>query len=114
VPHGGTFAWLDPYNVKPRIHRILWRLGLYKHLHNGSCDIRKGHKHYLAEEIAKRFEPLQLEEVRYWGYVFDPLLSWTNALRLPAGWLDRLCSQEFKQSWGVRAFNIALLLRKPA
>src|SRR5664280_978133 len=30
VPHQGTFAYLDPYRVKPAIHHLLWRLGLYK------------------------------------------------------------------------------------
>src|SRR5262249_44892986 len=45
VPHRGTFSWLDPYQVKPCIHRFLWRLKLYGKLHNGACDVRKGHKH---------------------------------------------------------------------
>lgn len=75
VPHQGTFAWLDPYQVKPAIHRFFWKLGFYKHLHNGFCDIRKGHQHYTSEEITEKFKPLKLLKVIYWGYVFDPLLS---------------------------------------
>jgi 2-polyprenyl-3-methyl-5-hydroxy-6-metoxy-1,4-benzoquinol methylase len=119
VPHRGTFAWLDPYKMKPAIHRLLWRLGLYKSLHNGSCDIRKGHKHYTVEELAEKFKPLQLERVSYRGYFFDPLLSWASALsggslQFPGGaWLERCCNREFKRDWGQRAFNMAIQFYKP-
>jgi SAM-dependent methyltransferase len=118
VPHRGTFAWLDPYNIKPTIHRTLWRLGLYGRLHNGSCDIRKGHKHYSAEELAGKFSPLQLDRELYWGYFFDPLLSWAESLTrgkvtLPGdGWLQERCRREFERSWGRRAFNMALRFYK--
>lgn len=114
VPHQGTFAWLDPYKVKPAIHRLLWRLGLYRCLHNGSCDIRKGHKHYSMDELVETFKPLELQRVTYWGYFFDPLLSWANALlgeslEFPGrAWLERCCKQEFERDWGQRAFNMAI------
>jgi 2-polyprenyl-3-methyl-5-hydroxy-6-metoxy-1,4-benzoquinol methylase len=67
VPHRGTFACLDPYQVKPAIHRILARLGLYRNIHNGCCDIRKGHKHYSLEDLADKFRPLQVSQVVYYG-----------------------------------------------
>lgn len=116
VPHRGTFAWLDPYNVKPTIHHLLWRLALYKRVHNGFCDIRKGHKHYLVEELVEKFKPLQLERAIYWGYFFDPLLSWAIALsrgKLNFSWLRSWSSWEFKREWGKRAFNVALRFKKP-
>ena len=119
VPHKGTFAWLDPYEVKPAIHRLLWRLGLYKNLHNGSCDIRKGHKHYTVEELTEKFKPLELSQVIYWGYFFDPLLSWALALSrgscrfLGYEWLERSCAKEFERDYGLRSFNVALKFYKP-
>jgi 2-polyprenyl-3-methyl-5-hydroxy-6-metoxy-1,4-benzoquinol methylase len=118
VPHDGTFAWLDPYLVKPAIHRFLWRLGLYKRVHNGDCDIRKGHKHYRVEELVERFKPLQLSEVVYFGYFFDPLLSWGIALSRGEhftgfGWLERACRTELNRDYGARSFNVAVKFYKP-
>lgn len=118
VPHKGTFAWLDPYHVKPTIHNFLWHLGLYKTLHNGSCDIRKRHKHYATQEIAEKFKPLQLSTIRYWGYLFDPLLSWasalsTNSIKFPGyKMLEDACLWEFKQDYEMRSFNVALKFYK--
>jgi 2-polyprenyl-3-methyl-5-hydroxy-6-metoxy-1,4-benzoquinol methylase len=114
VPNKGTFSWLDPYQIKPAIHRLLWHLGIYKRIHNGSCDIRKGHKHYTAEEIVEKFKSLQLKEVRYWGYLFDPLLSWSITFskyiyQFPGyQQLEHLCQQEFERNYGRRSFNMAL------
>ena len=119
VPHRGTFTWIDPYNVKPTIHRLLWHLGLYGKIHNGFCDIRKGHKHYLAEELVERFKPLQFERAIYWGFLSDPILSWATALsqgrlNFPgATFLENWCNREFEHDWGRRAFNVAIRFRKP-
>jgi 2-polyprenyl-3-methyl-5-hydroxy-6-metoxy-1,4-benzoquinol methylase len=119
VPHQGTFASLDPYQVKPTIHRILARLRLYKGIHNGCCDIRKGHKHYLLQELINKFSPLQFSQVAYFGYVFDPLLSWAFALsrgsgRIPGfSWLQRACRRELDRDYGERSFNIAVSFHKP-
>lgn len=118
VPHRGTFAWLDPYEVKPLFQRMFAKLGLYNKLHNGGCDIRKGHKHYTLHELAPRFAPLTLEKVVYWGHVFDPLLTWAYAL-LGEGstmgvvrWLERQTLAEFEKDYGPRSFNMALVLKK--
>jgi SAM-dependent methyltransferase len=115
VPHRGTFAWLDPYGIKPKIHWLLWRAGLYHKIHNGHCDIRKGHKHYLLEELVEAFRPLEFKQAVYWGYFFDPVLSWTNALsrdRLNLDWLENCFEREFEHEWGSRAFNIAVCFQK--
>jgi ubiquinone/menaquinone biosynthesis C-methylase UbiE len=117
VPHRGTFAWLDPYEIKPLVQRLLWHLGLYKSLHNGYCDIRKGHKHYQLAEIAERFKPLEVVEVKYWGYFFDPVLSWLLSLSGDANfpgrpWIERACSREFEQDYGHHSFNMALKFQK--
>ena len=114
VPHQGTFAYLDPYQVKPTIHRILARLRLYKAVHNGCCDIRKGHKHYSLEELIDKFSPLQVSQVVYFGYFFDPLVTWAFALsrgsgRLPGfSWLQRARLRELDRDYGQRSFNIAV------
>jgi 2-polyprenyl-3-methyl-5-hydroxy-6-metoxy-1,4-benzoquinol methylase len=119
VPHQGTFAYLDPYQVKPTIHRILARLGLYKGVHNGCCDIRKGHKHYSLEELTDKFSPLQVSQVVYFGYFFDPLVTWAFALsrgsgRLPGfSWLQRARLRELDRDYGQRSFNIAVSFCKP-
>ena len=119
VPHLGTFAYLDPYRVKPAIHWLLWQLGLYKRLHNGDCDIRKGHKHYAVQELVEKFKPLQLLQAVNYGYFFDPLLSWAVALSRGSGrfpgytWLEEACRRELKCEYGQRSFNVALKFYKP-
>ncbi len=118
VPNLGTFACLDPYRVKPAMYYVLWRLGLFKPNHNGSCDIRKGHKHYRVEELSEKFYPLQLVETVYYGYFFDPLLTWAVALSRGSGrfpfytCLEHACLREFDRDYGERSFNVALKFRK--
>jgi peptidoglycan/LPS O-acetylase OafA/YrhL len=119
VPHQGTFACLDPYRVKPVIHRLLSHLGLFKGPHNGSCDIRKGHKHYSLDELVEKFHGLKVAKVVYFGYFFDPLASWAVALskrsgRLPGfSWLQRAVRKELERDYGQRSFNIAVSFYKP-
>jgi 2-polyprenyl-3-methyl-5-hydroxy-6-metoxy-1,4-benzoquinol methylase len=119
VPHQGTFACLDPYQVKPTIHRLLARLNLYKRIHNGCCDIRKGHKHYALQELTNKFSPLQVSQVAYFGYLFDPLMTWVYALtrgsnRIPGfSWLQRAYRRELDRDYGQRSFNIAVSFHKP-
>ncbi len=119
VPHRGTFACLDPYQVKPTIHRLLARLNLYKQIHNGCCDIRKGHKHYALQELTSKFSPLQVSQVTYFGYLFDPLMTWVYALtrgsnRIPGfSWLQRAYRRELGRDYGQRSFNIAVSFCKP-
>jgi 2-polyprenyl-3-methyl-5-hydroxy-6-metoxy-1,4-benzoquinol methylase len=119
VPHQGTFAYLDPYQVKPTIHRILARLGLYKGVHNGCCDIRKGHKHYSLEELVDKFSGLRVSQVVYFGYFFDPLFSWAVALSRGSGklpgfsWLQQALRRELDRDYGQRSFNIAVSFYKP-
>ena len=114
VPHQGTFAFLDPYLVKPTIHRILRLLGMYKRVHNGCCDIRKGHKHYSLEELAAKFRPLQVSQVVYFGYFFDPLVTWAAALSrgrngFPGlSWLKRRQARELDRDYGRRSFNMVV------
>jgi SAM-dependent methyltransferase len=120
VPHQGTFACLDPYQIKPTVHRVLSRLGLYKKVHNGCCDIRKGHKHYVLQELTSKFSPLQVSQVAYFGYLFDPLLSWAIALtrgsgRIPGfSWLQQAYREELNRDYGQGSFNIAVSFYKPA
>ena len=120
VPHRGTFAWLDPYQIRPAIHSLLWKIGMFKQLHNGFCDIRKGHKHYTVDELTSHFEPLELTDLIYSGFFFDPLLSWASALSrgradLPGYRLiEQACAREYGQDFGRRSFNIAVKFRKVA
>jgi 2-polyprenyl-3-methyl-5-hydroxy-6-metoxy-1,4-benzoquinol methylase len=119
VPHSGTFACLDPYQVKPTIHRILSRLRLYKGVHNGCCDIRKGHKHYSLEELSEKFSALRVSKVVYFGYLFDPLFNWAVALSRGTGkipgfsWLQRALRKELDRDYGRRSFNIVVSFTKP-
>jgi predicted SAM-dependent methyltransferase len=119
VPHKGTFAWLDPYEVKPLRDRLRAKLGLFDKLHNGDCDIRKGHKHYTLEEISRQFDELRVEKVVYWGHLFDPLLSWAFAI-LGQGsksplvrWLERRTEAEQSRDFGAASFNMAVVFVKP-
>lgn len=114
VPNAGTFAWLDPYQVKPLIGRVALKLGLSEKTHNGFCDVRKGHKHYTLQEIEESFAPLSVSSVRYWGYLFDPLEVWVSALSdkigLPYGRdaLKRRVAAEFEKDYGPASFNMAV------
>lgn len=118
VPHAGRHAWLDPYQVRPALHRALFRLGLYRRTHNGCCDIRKGHKHYRLVEIEAAFAPLEPVDRRFWGYLCDPLLSWSEGLGRKLGVapfqgrLARGCAAESAKDHGTASFNLALALRK--
>ena len=118
VPHAGRYAWLDPYEIKPTLHRMLFKLGLYKHTHNGFCDIRKGHKHYASEELLDAFAPLEPIATRYWGYLYDPLLSWSEGLKRKLGVapfqerMARGCMAEYDKDHGPASFNLAVALRK--
>lgn len=119
VPHAGRYAWLDPFEIKPALHRGLARFGLYSRTHNGFCDIRKGHKHYARDEIARAFAPLAPALTRTWGHFWDPVLSWADALQRKLGVapgraaIARACDGEYRRDWGDRAFNIAVAFRKP-
>lgn len=118
VPHAGRHAWLDPYQVKPMVHRVLFRMGLYHQTHNGFCDIRKGHRHYAVAELAAAFAPLELVAMRRWGYLYDPLLSWSEGLGRKLGVapfharLARGARAELERDPGPGAFNVAVALRK--
>ncbi|MCV3273792.1 class I SAM-dependent methyltransferase [Roseobacter sinensis] len=119
VPHAGTYAWLDPFEVKPLVNRIQHRLGMHPALHNGFCDIRKGHKHYSTADCVQAFAPLEPVEMRQWGYFYDPLYSWSDALRRKLGLslgharIARACAAEYDRAYGDRAFNLAIAFRKP-
>lgn len=119
VPHRGTFAWLDPYGVKPALHRLLWRLRLYHKVHNGHCDVRKGHKHYRVAELRTRFESLELLETVYTGYLYHPLLVWAHSLskysfRMPFyRFFERKYISECGRDYGERSFAVVLKFRKP-
>jgi 2-polyprenyl-3-methyl-5-hydroxy-6-metoxy-1,4-benzoquinol methylase len=117
VPQAGRYGWLDPYQVKPTLHRALHAVGLYRATHNGSCDIRKGHKHYTREELARAFAPLDEDARRQWGYLYDPLSVWATALagRLPVvpgrAWLERRCREERGREVGDAGYNLAVRFR---
>jgi SAM-dependent methyltransferase len=118
VPHRGTWAFLDVYNVKPVVHYALWRLGLRRETHNGHCDIRKGHKHYTLDELTLLCSPLKHVEHRYWGFLYDPLDTWADALvrklgRFPGrDTLHRKAIAEYGRDFADRSFNIAVKLIK--
>lgn len=118
VPHAGRHAWLDPYEIKPMLHRTMARIGLYRRSHNGFCDIRKGHRHYSVAEIEAAFAPLETVATRHWGHLYDPLLSWSEALGRKTGvapfrtFLSRGAAAEFVRDYGSHSFNMAIALRK--
>lgn len=119
TPHLGRYAWLDPYEVKSRLHRILASMGFYQGPHNGFCDIRKGHKHYTEGELVDCFSPLEPVKVERWGYLYDPLASWSDAIDRKLGvapwrnWVEHRLASEYAKDPGQEAFNIAIRFRKP-
>jgi predicted SAM-dependent methyltransferase len=118
VPHAGTYQWLDPFQIKPTLHRMMNRVGLHPEMHNGFCDIRKGHKHYTLDELSESFAPLEVAEIRRWGYFFDPLASWSNGLQRKLGFspshtrISEACAAEYTREYGDRSFNIAVSFLK--
>lgn len=119
VPHAGTYAWLDPFEVKPFWNRVQHHLGMHPQMHNGFCDIRKGHKHYTEAELRAAFAPLELTETRRWGYLYDPLASWADGLQRKLGFapgaarIAQACTTEYGQDFGEKSFNIAVAFTKP-
>jgi 2-polyprenyl-3-methyl-5-hydroxy-6-metoxy-1,4-benzoquinol methylase len=117
VPQAGTFAWMDPYRIKPALHHAAHRLGLYRSLHNGFCDIRKGHKHYRPDELAERFAPLVPRQRQQWGYLYEPLSVWVDAVshklgrQQGAAWLKRRAADE--TGYGDRSYNLAVRFAHP-
>jgi hypothetical protein len=92
---------------------------MMKGVHNGSCDIRKGHKHYRVDELKDQFSDLKFEDVTYFGYLFDPLLTWAYAVfgeqsKNPlVKWLERRAEAEFRRSYGDKSFNMIAVFSKP-
>lgn len=118
VPHAGRYAWLDPYGLKPLAHRALSKLGLYSKLHNGTCDIRKGHQHFSQSELEAKFKPFEVEEVRHFGCLAEPLSAWSESLaargiRVPGqGWIARKLREEALSVKSEDAYSIAMKFRK--
>lgn len=81
VPHRGTWAFLDVYNIKPLVHFVLWRLRLRRETHNGFCDIRKGHKHYTRGELKLLGAPLKCAEQIIPRSVFVSIIEVVQTLR---------------------------------
>jgi predicted SAM-dependent methyltransferase len=120
LPHRGQFAWLDPYEIKPGVHRLLSKVGLYRKLHNGTCDIRKGHKHYTEAEIAAAFNMFDIAAVKRFGYLYEPLGAWAQSIEqrgvlLPGRkWLARKVEEENSREFGEEAYSFALSFTKRA
>jgi hypothetical protein len=120
VPHAGDYAFLDPYQVKPRLQRALRKVGLYHNEFNGCCDVTKGHKHYTLDQLCSAFRPLVCEEVVYWGYLFDPLVNWADALRGKIGfapfygYLTSRHQKELTRRFGEKSYNLGVRFRLDA
>jgi 2-polyprenyl-3-methyl-5-hydroxy-6-metoxy-1,4-benzoquinol methylase len=118
LPHRGRFAWLDPYQVKPTVHRWFYRVGVYRKVHNGSCDVRKGHKHYRREEIEEHFNSLRTAEIVYWSYLYYPLSIWIESARrrfrsIPGdSLLRRKAVREAEHDYGRASYNFATRMVK--
>jgi 2-polyprenyl-3-methyl-5-hydroxy-6-metoxy-1,4-benzoquinol methylase len=119
VPHSGRYAWLDPYDLKPRAQRILSKFGLYSALHNGTCDIRKGHHHYSEQSLAQKFIKFDKQAVRRFGLLAEPLFAWTASLRkrgvpMPGqNWILRKLRAEAVTDPGRAAYSIVIRFQKP-
>lgn len=118
VPHAGRFAWLDPYQVRPTAHALLHRLGLYRQTFNGTCDIRKGHRHYRSEELAAAFPGFAPVEMRRFGYLAEPLGALAQSLQkrgLPVpfgGSLGRAVAREnARDDFGEAAYSLGMAFR---
>ena len=119
VPHAGRFAWLDPYGIKPGLERMAQRLGASRRLHNGTCDIRKGHRHYTIDELTAAFPDLRPVAIERWGRLYEPLSAWALSLEkrgLPIPLRGRLAAglhREAETDQGDDAYSLAIAFRKP-
>lgn len=118
VPHAGRFAWLDPYEIRPALHRVLHRLGLYRRHFNGTCDIRKGHKHYHPDELISAFDGFEPVETRHFGYLAEPLAALALSLErrgLPVPFRARLsravAAENARDDFGEDAYSLAVAFR---
>jgi SAM-dependent methyltransferase len=117
VPHAGRYSFLDPYNVKPRLQRLLFGLGLYSRIHNGECDLRKGHRHFCVGELIQKFSSFEVVTMRRWGLFYDPLSVLASAVFRRTNYpLSRLLEPRLMaeaRECGEAAYNMAVKFRKP-
>lgn len=120
VPHAGRYAWLDPYDLKPRVQRVMSKFGLYKALHNGTCDIRKGHHHYSQDSLVQKFRAFEVRAVRRFGLLAEPLSAWTASLNkrgvsVPGQtWIRRKLREDAETDPGAAGYSMAVRFQKPS
>lgn len=123
TPHAGTFAWLDPQNLRHRFPRLYRRV-----LHAGVRDAAYAgrevvwHHHFTLDEFTGLLGPSwQVESVAYPGMLVVPLadlLSWPfhrlGAIQSrPARALRRLAQRDFARDGGPRRGYELLVVARP-
>jgi len=126
VPHAGTFAWLDPGNVRFRFPKLYSRLLQRGHRDQGMQDRAEGvvwHHHFELKELESLTAGLfTIERTHHGGLLFFPLSDLARwpfyKLRVYDGRLfhalGKLAEWDLAQDYGERSYDVRLLLRKRA
>jgi SAM-dependent methyltransferase len=110
TPHRGTFAWLDPLEMKPHLRRLSGAL-------RGQGRIVKGHKHYGLDELSALLNPhFVIRKVERTGKILYPLAYWGHLLPLGLGRLPALVpiwqhmmDHDYAREYGRSAYNICIV-----
>lgn len=124
VPHAGTFAWLDPGNVRFRFPKLYSRLLRRGHRDQGMQDRTEGvvwHHHFAMSELADLTDGLfTTERVHHGGLLLFPLSDLARwpfyKLRVYEGSifhaLGKMAEWDLAQDYGKHSYDVRLLLRK--
>ena len=69
--------------------------------------------------LAADFAPLQPAATRYWGYLYDPILSWATSIEMRTRWvparrfLEGGFRRELQQDYDTRSYNMAMRFELP-
>jgi SAM-dependent methyltransferase len=110
TPHRGTFAWLDPLEMKPHLRRFAGSL-------RGHPRGIKGHKHYRLEELSALLSPhFAIHTVARTGEVLYPLAYWGHLLPFGVGRLPPLArlwqhmmDYDYAREHGRDAYNVCIV-----
>jgi SAM-dependent methyltransferase len=110
TPHNGTFAWLDPLEMKPQLRRLGATI-------RRRVEQVKGHKHYRLDELSALLNPyFTIQKVERTGKALYPLAYWGHLLPLGLGQIpplvriwQRMMDYDYGREYGRSAYNICIV-----
>jgi SAM-dependent methyltransferase len=125
TPHVGTFAFLDPHNLRRAVARrlpfVASGVDRFARYHNAQLtDNLNGHRHYRRDELTRLLEPRFAVRATYrGGLLLYPLMAlgvsvagrlWGSPRALRA--MIRLLNWEYRRPFGGRSYNLMILAER--